>query len=334
MRRASLLGILIGLGTLTALVLWQGVGLVSQTFAALGWRIMGLPLVYLLPLVSALVSWRYLFPPGKAPGLGLCLYGTWLNYSVNWLLPVGQVGGELVRIRLLLQRRFAAELAIASVVGDQTLQLLSQALYGLLGLLLLGYDQIGRSASGQMWAALGASLVILTAISALFYWVQHQGLFQLLSRVARKFPRLFSGGHESLATQAQAVDGALRDLYQRRDRLVAASVWRVVFRVTAAAETWLVLHFLGRSVSVADALILESLGQAIRSAAFLIPGGLGAQEGGLMVIGAALGLPPSVGLSLSLCKRVRELLLGVPGLVALQLEEGWRAVYRPKRDQE
>ncbi len=326
MRRASIAGVSLGLGLVTALVLWQGAGLLAQTFSQLGWRLGWLPLVYLVPLGAALFSWRYLFPPGRAPSLKLLMYGVWLNYSINWLLPVGQVGGELVRIRLLLNRKFAPETAIASVVADQTLQLVTQALYALLGIGLLAYRQLGQGYSGRLWAVTGASLVVLVGISAGFYWVQHQGLFRLLSKVARKFPRMFSSSSKPLEEQAQAVDVALKELYQRRDRLLAATLWRVVFRLTTAAETGLALHFLGATVSVADALILESLGQAIRSAAFLIPGGLGAQEGGLMVIGAALGLPPSLGLSLSLCKRVRELILGVPGLLGLQMEEGWRMV--------
>jgi len=324
MRKASLAGVLLGLTIVTALVTWQGAGTLSQIITQVGWRIAWLPLVYMAPLASALLSWRYLFPPGKAPRLGLCIYGTWINYAVNWLLPLGQVGGELVRIRLLIQRQFAAPLAIASIVGDQTLQLISQAMYGVLGAALLVY----RYGQGrELWTIIGGSLVVLLGVSGIFYWIQHQGLFYLLSRVARKFPRMFNAPNgQTLEEQAQGIDLALRDLYQRRDRLVMAGLWRIVSRVTAAAETWLVLYLLGHSVSLADALILESLGQAIRSAAFLIPGGLGAQEGGLMVIGAALGLPPSLGLSLSLCKRVRELLLGVPGLLALQMEEGRRMI--------
>ncbi|MEO0407165.1 MAG: lysylphosphatidylglycerol synthase domain-containing protein [Cyanobacteria bacterium P01_A01_bin.135] len=326
MRRASLIGALLGLALLTALVLWQGAGLVAQTFTEIGWRIFWVPLLYLVPMAAALLSWLYLFPPRKLPGLGLCTYGLWINFAINWLLPVGQVGGELARMRLLIQRQYPAPAAIASVVGDQTLQLISQALYGLLGLLLL-YGRLGRDWGGQLWGLLGASLLVIVAISGGFYWVQHRGLFRLLSRVARKFPRLFNApSGQSLEQQAQAIDQALQQLYQRRDRLLMAVWWRMAFRLTAAAETWLVLWLLGAPVGIAEALILESLGQAIRSAAFVIPGGLGAQEGGLMAIGTVLGLPPSLGLSLSLCKRVRELLIGVPGLVALQIAEGRRLV--------
>lgn len=60
----------------------------------------------------------------------------------------------------------------------------------------------------------------------------------------------------------------------------------------------------------------------MRSAAFAVPGGLGVQEGGFVVVSLLIGVPPEVSLALSLAKRVRELLVGVPALLAWQVAEG------------
>ena len=68
--------------------------------------------------------------------------------------------------------------------------------------------------------------------------------------------------------------------------------------------------------------MLESLGAAVRSAAFVVPGALGVQEGGFVVLGRALGLTPEAALALALVKRVRELLVGGPGLAAWTALEG------------
>jgi hypothetical protein len=80
---------------------------------------------------------------------------------------------------------------------------------------------------------------------------------------------------------------------------------------------------------LSEALILESLGQAIRAAAFAIPGALGVQESGFIVLGGVLGVPPAPSLALSLVKRARELALGLPGLIAWQITEG-RDAWRPR----
>jgi uncharacterized membrane protein YbhN (UPF0104 family) len=85
---------------------------------------------------------------------------------------------------------------------------------------------------------------------------------------------------------------------------------------------------LGQPVTVVDALIIESLGMAIRTAAFPIPGALGVQEGGLIVLGGLLGIDPAVALALALIKRVRELAWGVPGVVLWQAGEGRRLLAR------
>jgi hypothetical protein len=50
-------------------------------------------------------------------------------------------------------------------------------------------------------------------------------------------------------------------------------------------------------------------------------GALGVQEGGLILLGAVVGLAPEVALALSLVKRIRELLVGLPGLLVWQMDQ-------------
>jgi hypothetical protein len=77
-----------------------------------------------------------------------------------------------------------------------------------------------------------------------------------------------------------------------------------------------------------NAVILQSLVLAIRSAVFPVPAALGVQEGGYVVIGNLLGIPGDAAFALSLIARVRELILGIPGVIMWQLIEArrlWRA---------
>jgi uncharacterized membrane protein YbhN (UPF0104 family) len=91
--------------------------------------------------------------------------------------------------------------------------------------------------------------------------------------------------------------------------------------LVGTAEVYLVLLLLGHPVSWLAALLLESLGQAIRGAAFAVPGALGVQEGGYLLLAPLAGLPPAAALALSLAKRAREILLGLPGLLYLHFWE-------------
>jgi uncharacterized membrane protein YbhN (UPF0104 family) len=86
---------------------------------------------------------------------------------------------------------------------------------------------------------------------------------------------------------------------------------------------------MGYSLDFGDAVIIESLMHAVRGASFAIPGALGAQEGGLIVLCAIFGVPPEAALALSLVKRIPDVVIGVPALLAWQAMEGWH--FRSRR---
>ncbi len=72
--------------------------------ASTGWGIVLLMLLYLPHLAISTNSWRLLFAAGRVPGYGKAMYVKWIGGSVNWLLPVASIGGELVKARLITQR--------------------------------------------------------------------------------------------------------------------------------------------------------------------------------------------------------------------------------------
>jgi uncharacterized membrane protein YbhN (UPF0104 family) len=115
----------------------------------------------------------------------------------------------------------------------------------------------------------------------------------------------------------------LNTFYSQRERLIRSVAWHLAGWFVGAVEVWAVLNFMGYRIDYGDAVIIESLMHAVRGAAFAIPGALGAQEGGLIVLCAIFGVPADAALALSLVKRIPDLVLGVPGLLAWQGMEGW-----------
>jgi uncharacterized membrane protein YbhN (UPF0104 family) len=81
-------------------------------------------------------------------------------------------------------------------------------------------------------------------------------------------------------------------------------------------EVCLALHFLGHDVDARAGLVIESLGQAAKAVGFAVPGALGIQEGGYVAVCAIFGLPAELAIALSIVKRMREFILGVPALCA------------------
>jgi glycosyltransferase 2 family protein len=77
-------------------------------------------------------------------------------------------------------------------------------------------------------------------------------------------------------------------------------------------------------VSLADAVMIEALIQALASAAFIVPGALGVQEAGFVGLAVLAGLDPSMGAALAVTRRLRDVVLYLPGLLAWSWAEGRR----------
>ena len=78
-------------------------------------------------------------------------------------------------------------------------------------------------------------------------------------------------------------------------------------------------------------MALEGLTQAVRQFALLIPAALGVQELGLIGLGHLLGMDAQTAMALSAVKRMRELAIGLPGLLVFYFVEG-RVLIHPGND--
>lgn len=287
------------------------VRILPATLVVTGW--------FIVPLYAATQSWRLLFPPGVAPGPWQSARLTWIGLGVNWLMPVAMVGGELVKLRLALRRAADTESLVASLVGDKTIQVATQLLYTLLGLAVLA--RVSGQAAGGLREAAGFALFCVAVY--LFYRLQRGGLFARAAAPLKRFAR----DRARVEIRAGRLDAAVDAMYRRRRRWWLAVAWRMGFRVLMAAEVAVVFWWLGQPAGFWTILALESIAQASRVAAVVIPAALGAQEAVIMAAGLLLGCPAEALVALAVAKRVRELLVGGAGLVAWQLQES-RALLR------
>jgi Lysylphosphatidylglycerol synthase TM region len=148
------------------------------------------------------------------------------------------------------------------------------------------------------------SLVIVEAIAlGAFAVAQTRGLFGRGGRVLARLGLRPDGGDDVLG----GVDEALARFYREHSGRLALSVaFHFAGWMLGALETWLILRFLGVPVSLLTATVIEAFGMAIRVATFLVPGNVGALEGGYAAIFAALGLGSTAGVTFSLVRRLRE----------------------------
>jgi len=315
MKRATLLALAGGIILFVALLVHYGLVQLATAVAAVGWGLLWVSLYRFVTIVTDALGWRVLFIGRAGLAFVPLLRIRWIGESINNLLPVAQVGGDVARARLAVQLGVSGPEAGATVVVDFTLGLITQVLYTVVGVALMVHAG-STSAEARGWLI---GLLVAVLVVATFYLVQRLAPFEKLVRLFH----FVLGGKvwHSLTGDASELDRHIRTLYRRRAEVMTCGTWRLVTWLLHTGETWLALYYLGARVSFSEALILESLGTAIRSAAFAIPGGLGVQEGGFVLLGSRLGLSPEISLALALVKRVRELLVGGPGLVAWTLVE-------------
>src|SRR5437899_78946 len=271
-------------------------------------------LFHLFPMILNARAWQVILPGRGRPSLGRMTNLNWIRESANALLPVARLGGEIAAYRLLRRAKVRRSPAVASIIVDMALSTVSQFAFAVLGFCLL------LQATGATPLVLGIAygLAAATPLSILFIAVQQVGL---LERATRLVDRLAGGRLAHMIGHSARIDRAIRTMYRRRNSIVAGLIWRSAGWLLASGEIWLALHFLGYPATAVQAVAIEALIQAISAVAFLVPGALGIQEGGFLLVGAAFGISAPLALALAAARRLRDLVVFLPGLLAWQWAE-------------
>ena len=314
---------LAGAGLFTVLLIRQGAPQVGAAFVSAGWAIAAVVAYhFLVPVFLDATAWWVLFPNSDRLSLWQLFWMRWIGESVSTLVPSAAVGGDVVRARLAALHGASVPTAAASVLADITLGVFVQIAFTLAGLALIvsvtGHEGLVRP------TLIGALLGIIAIVG--FYIVQRLGMFRFIGVIISRLAN--SSDWHSLINSGQTLDRTIRTLYARRRGVIGCCVWTTASLVLGSGEIWIALHAIGRQATLVNALIFQSVILAIRSAMFPVPGALGVQEGGYVVVGNLLGIPGDAAFALSLIARVRELILGIPGLITWQLFEArrlWRA---------
>ncbi len=308
MKLGVTLATLSGLSAMIALLIYNDALAIFGLVASVGWGLAWVVFVRACILVVAAMGWAKLVQPFAPVTLRVYLLLRWIREAINVLLPVAQVGGDLMGGRLLTFWRVSGGLAGASILVDLVIQVAGQFVFTLIGLAVLALS----GADARIIEYIASGLAISALGLAGFYYVQRSGLMRIaedvLIRMAKRWPSL-------ALVRVPALHENLQAIHRQPQALFASFVLHQAAWFLGVGEIWIALTCMGLKPGWGECLVLESLGQAVRSADFAIPGVMGVQEGGFLVIGNLYGIAPEISLALSLVKRVPDVALGVPGLV-------------------
>jgi putative membrane protein len=321
MRIAVRIALIAGVALLIALIMREGSAILIP-LARAGRVLLWLVPLHGLPIFLDVLGWRVLIARWRKSRFGTLFWIATIREGVDRLLPAANIGGALVGIRLLAERGIEGVVAAASVTTEVVLTVVSQYVFVMLGVLCLLRLTGTVQFTDDVLIGLAASLPLVVLLAVL---LRYGSVFERMERFAVRL--LGEDKLSFLAGQSAGLDAAIRELCADPSRLLTAIAWQVTGMVSGSLETWLALRWLGHPVPFGAAVALESLTMTVRNFVFLVPAGLGIQEASLIGFGALLGIDGNLALALSLAKRMREILFGVPALLSWYWVEGRRELH-------
>jgi uncharacterized protein (TIRG00374 family) len=310
-------------------IIWQ-VGLLSivNTMTLLGPSALG---VILLPMVLVYgleaLGWRLtLGSYAGYVGFGRLFAIRMAGETINVTTPSAYIGGEPMKAYLL--KRFGVPMVdgLASVVTAKTTMTIAQVLFIIVGV-GLAFWILGTSEYYLVASVM--SLGLLSFGVALFVFVQRYGLGMGVYRIVQMcripFPSL-----QTRKSQLIEMDATIRNFYAERRRTFYLALGTFFLAwMTETLEVYAILYYIGVPVDVVTSISIAALAVFIKSGTFFIPGSLGAQEGGYLLLLLTYGYTDVTGMTFALVRRLREILWILVGLMCLVLLKGRKSMRGP-----
>ncbi|MBP0491726.1 lysylphosphatidylglycerol synthase domain-containing protein [Pararoseomonas indoligenes] len=311
---STIVSLLIGLAIAVALIATNDPHAILHLILQTGWWMAAVLGLNVAQIFASGLGWGPLIEDPRRPGVMGLAFLRWIRVSTNALLPIVQAMGELIRAQLLVRMGVAKVRVIASLAIDLGTEMASQIVFSLMGLAALLLIPHAAGTSATFWAVAGTALG--AGVTGFFIAAQRWGLFKVVETM---LPKLAARVGWTSLGELSGLNDTVQHLYAQPGRLWRSGGWHMVSWLIGVVETWAAMRAVGIEAGLAEALVIESLGQAVRSAGFFIPGALGVQEGGYVLICALFGIPPDKAIALVLIRRIRDIILGVPGVIAWRL---------------
>jgi len=318
-RHAQRLLLLFGIALCVFLIAEVGLDRIAHDLRAMGWSLLGVVLLEIGIDLLNTIGWRYTFPieERRVPFRWLFL-ARLAGTAFNQILPAAAVGGEPVKA-LLLRAYLPFSSSLASVVTGKVTFSVAQAVFACAGVLFA--FQAFALPQG-LRHGLVASLALTVIGIGCFLWLQRRGLFATAAHVTQRLGLPAHWGH-AIEHATHLLDDRVRDFHVDRPLDFVLSVGcHIASLLVAVLQVYLLLRWLGLPAGIATCFTIEALAFLIQAAAFLVPGSIGVQEGGKVVIFSALGLPAAAGLSVGIAFRLNQLVGIAFGLAAYALMHG------------
>ena len=307
---ASAAGLAVALWTFGATG-WAGIAAAAARIGPGGFALFCLWFLGVFGLLGA--AWHVAALDEPPQRIWLFIAARMLREAAADLLPFSQLGALVPGVRLLITQGVPQDRANAALLVDMTTEMAAQVVFSVAGLALFLVTVTSGPQAAHLRPMIFAGTAVMLAVMAVFLIAQRSGL-TFASRLAS---RILPGGQAA----ADAIGAQLRVVYARPGVVALAFAYNLLAWTGSAVGAWIALRLMGVPAAFWAIVMVESLIFTLRSVAFMIPGALGVQELSYALLAPVAHLPPEALLALSLVKRGRDVVIGVPTLLSWQWSE-------------
>jgi uncharacterized protein (TIRG00374 family) len=313
---------LLGAALLVWLLASSGVQATLEGLARIGPGLLAIIALEFATDASNTLGWWFTLPVAERAGnYGRLFWVRSAGNALNESTPLASLGGEPAKV-LLLRDRVSTTAAAASLLTGKVSFGFARFIFIVAGtasvwpMLNLSLDTLLALCGGFV-----LMLVAMTTFAAIQVRGIGAGTVKILRRVG--VPLRWT---ERVEASSLAINAHLSDFYRVRTADLFRSIGAHLCGFACGVlQIVLLLEWLGLGYDLRAAIGIESFSMLVALVAFAIPGSLGVQEGGKVLIFAALGLPRSAGMTVGLTFRlasVIEIGVGVLAFVVLTQRVG------------
>jgi putative membrane protein len=314
--------LLLGVGLLVVVLTQIDLASVKAYLHEMGWAFPLIFIPYFVVYLCDTFGWRLAFGPSLTIPFHTLFFTRIAGEAINNITPLAYLGGEPVKAHMLTRFHIPMVKGMAASIIAKLLISIAQFLFVILG----GFLAMSSLAERPdiLWPLVVVIIVVGIFLAGLAYGLQ-AGLFSLLYRLLDRW-KLTPSFLEPWREHLRQLDETIVRFYQHYPFYLLSSLGiHFLGWVVGAFEVFAIFYAVGLPISLSQAIAIEALASVIKGLAFFIPGGLGAQEGGNVLIFALFGFSSSLGFTFSLVRRLRELCWITLGLLVLLRYYGWRS---------
>ncbi len=237
----------------------------------------------------------------------------WISQATGKFFPTGNITAEFVRIYLGIKKGLSPTESSSSVFIDLVLATFSLFLIAFVSFIYLVLNNQEIILDKYIVYFVLSLILILFGCITFYFLIRKRFLKNFIKKTEKL--TFFKLSYSKIISLIR-IDKALFNFSNDKLVLLKALFFRLLGWLGGAIEIYVFLWVIGYEPQIIDVIIIESFSGIIRAIAFFIPAGIGVQELAFIVVGDFVGLSSQISFSIAIGRRVREILVGIPAIVA------------------